>query len=213
MVDTCSAEFDAVTPYYYSTWLGADEVEVTGTKKILVIGSGPIRIGQGIEFDYCSVHAAKAIKKMGYEAVVINNNPETVSTDYSVADRLYFEPLAAEDVLTVIEKEKIEGVLIQFGGQTAINLAHDLEEEGVKILGTTVENVDRFEDREEFYQLLEDLNIPHIVGKTVNHKDELFECCSKTWISSVSSSILCHWRTIDVYYFFRGRTELLYPAT
>ena len=178
MVDTCSAEFDAVTPYYYSTWLGADEVEVTNTKKILVLGSGPIRIGQGIEFDYCSVHAAKAIKKMGYEAVVINNNPETVSTDYSVADRLYFEPLTAEDVLTVIEKENIEGVLIQFGGQTAINLAHDLEEEGVKILGTTVENVDRFEDREEFYQLLEDLNIPHIVGKIVHHKDELLEAAA-----------------------------------
>jgi len=173
MVDTCSAEFDAVTPYYYSTWHGFDEVEVTSKKKILVIGSGPIRIGQGIEFDYCSVHAAKAIKKKGYEAVVINNNPETVSTDYSVADRLYFEPLAAEDVLHVIEKEKVDGVLIQFGGQTAINIAHALEEEGVKILGTTVENVDRLEDRKEFYQLLEDLNIPHIEGQTVAHPEEL----------------------------------------
>lgn len=179
MVDTCSAEFDAVTPYYYSTWQGFDEVEVTANKKILVIGSGPIRIGQGIEFDYCSVHAAKAIKKMGYEAVVINNNPETVSTDYSVADRLYFEPLAAEDVLHVIEKEQIEGVLIQFGGQTAINLAHDLEEEGVKILGTSVGNVDRFEDRKEFYQLLEDLEIPHIEGETVTHPDALMEAAEK----------------------------------
>lgn len=179
MVDTCSAEFDAVTPYYYSTWRGFDEVEVTSKKKILVIGSGPIRIGQGIEFDYCSVHAAKAIKKMGYEAVVINNNPETVSTDYSVADRLYFEPLAAEDVLHVIEKEKVDGVLIQFGGQTAINLAHALEEEGVKILGTTVNNVDRLEDRKEFYQLLEDLAIPHIEGKTVTHSDELVEVAAK----------------------------------
>ena len=173
MVDTCSAEFDAVTPYYYSTYHGFDEVETTDEKKILVIGSGPIRIGQGIEFDYCSVHAAKAIKKKGYQAVVINNNPETVSTDYSVADRLYFEPLAAEDVLHVIEKEQVEGVLIQFGGQTAINLAHDLEEEGVKILGTTVANVDRLEDRKEFYQLLEDLEIPHIEGKTVAHAEEL----------------------------------------
>ncbi|CRK81771.1 carbamoyl-phosphate synthase (glutamine-hydrolyzing) large subunit [Neobacillus massiliamazoniensis] len=179
MVDTCSAEFDAITPYYYSTWNGFDEVEVTNKKKILVIGSGPIRIGQGIEFDYCSVHAAKAIKKMGYEAVVINNNPETVSTDYSVADRLYFEPLAAEDVLRVIEKEKVEGVLIQFGGQTAINLAHALQEEGVSILGTTVENVDRLEDRKEFYQLLEDLKIPHIAGKTVSHTDELLEAAGK----------------------------------
>ncbi|MDR6999005.1 carbamoyl-phosphate synthase (glutamine-hydrolyzing) large subunit [Neobacillus niacini] len=179
MVDTCSAEFDAVTPYYYSTWMGYDEVEVSNNRKILVIGSGPIRIGQGIEFDYCSVHAAKAIKKMGYEAVVINNNPETVSTDYSVADRLYFEPLAAEDVLHVIEKENIEGVLIQFGGQTAINLAHTLQEEGIKILGTPVENVDRLEDRKEFYQLLEDLNIPHIEGETVAHADELVEAAEK----------------------------------
>ncbi|MFX3674864.1 MAG: carbamoyl-phosphate synthase (glutamine-hydrolyzing) large subunit [Paenisporosarcina sp.] len=175
MVDTCSAEFDAITPYYYSTWNGYDEVEITNKKKILVIGSGPIRIGQGIEFDYCSVHASKALKKKGYEAVVINNNPETVSTDYSVADRLYFEPLAAEDVLHVIEKEKVEGVLIQFGGQTAINLAHDLEDEGVKILGTTVENVDRFEDRKEFYTLLDYLNIPHIEGKTVSHLKELVD--------------------------------------
>lgn len=179
MVDTCSAEFDAVTPYYYSTWHGFDEVEVTNKKKILVIGSGPIRIGQGIEFDYCSVHAAKAIKKNGYEAVVINNNPETVSTDYSVADRLYFEPLAAEDVLHVIEKEQVEGVLIQFGGQTAINLAYALEEEGVNILGTSVQNVDRLEDRKEFYQLLEDLNIPHIEGQTVSHPDELKEAAEK----------------------------------
>jgi carbamoyl-phosphate synthase large subunit len=175
MVDTCSAEFDAVTPYYYSTWLGADEVDVTTSRKILVIGSGPIRIGQGIEFDYCSVHAAKAIKKLGYEAVVINNNPETVSTDYSVADRLYFEPLTAEDVLHVIDKENIEGVLIQFGGQTAINLAHDLLEEGVNILGTSVKNVDRFEDRKEFYQLLEELSIPHIEGETVINQEELVQ--------------------------------------
>ncbi|MGG3467755.1 carbamoyl-phosphate synthase (glutamine-hydrolyzing) large subunit [Neobacillus pocheonensis] len=179
MVDTCSAEFDAVTPYYYSTWHGTDEVEITNKKKILVIGSGPIRIGQGIEFDYCSVHAAKAIKKKGFEAVVINNNPETVSTDYSVADRLYFEPLAAEDVLYVIEKEQVEGVLIQFGGQTAINLAHDLEEEGINILGTTVENVDRLEDRKEFYQLLEDLQIPHIEGKTASTTEELVEGAAK----------------------------------
>ncbi|MBO0961921.1 carbamoyl-phosphate synthase (glutamine-hydrolyzing) large subunit [Neobacillus sp. MM2021_6] len=179
MVDTCSAEFDAVTPYYYSTWHGVDEVEPTNKKKILVIGSGPIRIGQGIEFDYCSVHAAMAIKKKGYEAVVINNNPETVSTDYSIADSLYFEPLAAEDVLHVIEKEQVEGVLIQFGGQTAINLAHALEEEGVKILGTTVENINLLEDRKEFYQLLEDLSIPHIEGKTVSHPEELVEAAAK----------------------------------
>ncbi|WP_042454957.1 carbamoyl-phosphate synthase (glutamine-hydrolyzing) large subunit [Neobacillus dielmonensis] len=179
MVDTCSAEFDAITPYYYSTYHGFDEVEVTNRKKIMVIGSGPIRIGQGIEFDYCSVHAAKAIKKKGYEAVVINNNPETVSTDYSTADRLYFEPLTAEDVLHVINKEQVAGVLIQFGGQTAINLAHDLEEEGVKILGTSVANVDKVEDRKEFYRLLEDLDIPHIEGKTAAHPEELVEAAEE----------------------------------
>jgi carbamoyl-phosphate synthase large subunit len=178
MVDTCSAEFDAVTPYYYSTWMGFDEVEITNNKKILVIGSGPIRIGQGVEFDYCSVHAAKALKKKGYEAVVINNNPETVSTDYSVADRLYFEPLAVEDVLNVIEKEQVEGVLIQFGGQTAINIARALEEEGVKILGTTVKDVDLLEDRKEFYQLLENLSIPHIEGETVTHSEQLINAAS-----------------------------------
>jgi carbamoyl-phosphate synthase large subunit len=179
MVDTCSAEFDAVTPYYYSTWQGSDEVEVAASRKILVIGSGPIRIGQGIEFDYCSVHAAKAIKKKGFDAVVINNNPETVSTDYSVADRLYFEPLAVEDVLHVIDKEKVEGVLIQFGGQTAINIAHALEEEGVKILGTSVKDVDKLEDRKEFYQLLEDLNIPHISGEMAYKADELLAAAKK----------------------------------
>jgi carbamoyl-phosphate synthase large subunit len=179
MVDTCSAEFDASTPYYYSTWHGFDEVEETSGRKILVIGSGPIRIGQGIEFDYCSVHAAKALKKKGFQAVVINNNPETVSTDYSVADRLYFEPLAVEDVLHVIEKEKVEGVLIQFGGQTAINIAHALEEEGVRILGTTVDDVDQLEDRKQFYQLLEELNIPHINGEIANHSEELLAAAAK----------------------------------
>src|SRR5690606_30039376 len=133
LVDTCAAEYDAVTPYYYSTWLGVDEIEPSSKRKILVIGSGPIRIGQGIEFDYCSVHATLALKKKGYEAIVINNNPETVSTDYSIADRLYFEPLAVEDILHVIEKEQVEGVLIQFGGQTAINVAEALAEEGIQL--------------------------------------------------------------------------------
>ncbi|MET3696214.1 carbamoyl-phosphate synthase large subunit [Bacillus oleivorans] len=178
LVDTCAAEFDAVTPYYYSTWHGKDEVEKTDRKKILVIGSGPIRIGQGIEFDYCSVHATLAIKKKGYEAIVINNNPETVSTDYSIADRLYFEPLTAEDVLHVIEKEQIEGVLIQFGGQTAINLANSLQEEGVPLLGTSVEGIDALEDRKQFYQLLRKLEIPHIAGQTANKPDELIEVAS-----------------------------------
>ncbi|WP_100011337.1 carbamoyl-phosphate synthase (glutamine-hydrolyzing) large subunit [Lentibacillus sediminis] len=174
LVDTCAGEFDATTPYYYSTWNGADEVTTKDElEKILVLGSGPIRIGQGVEFDYCSVHATLAVKKMGYEAVVINNNPETVSTDYSVADRLYFEPLALEDVLAVIEKENIAGVLIQFGGQTAINLANDLEDEGINVLGTAPAHIDQMEDREQFYNVLNQLNIPHIAGHIVHGLDEL----------------------------------------
>jgi carbamoyl-phosphate synthase large subunit len=179
MVDTCAAEFDAVTPYYYSTWQGSDEVETSSKRKILVIGSGPIRIGQGIEFDYCSVHAAEAIKKKGLEAIVMNNNPETVSTDYSVADKLYFEPLAAEDVLNVVEKEQVEGVLIQFGGQTAINLAAALREEGVPLLGTSVEAIDQLEDRDQFYQLLKELDIPHIEGEAVHSAVGLVEVAEK----------------------------------
>lgn len=175
MVDTCAAEFDAVTPYYYSTWQGIDEVETTAKRKVLVIGSGPIRIGQGIEFDYASVHAAEAIKKKGIEAIVINNNPETVSTDYSIADKLYFEPLAVEDVLNVIEKEQVEGVLIQFGGQTAINLAAALKEEGVQLLGTSIESIDKLEDRKQFYQLLQQLDIPHIEGEAAGTVNELLE--------------------------------------
>ncbi|MBR3119483.1 MAG: carbamoyl phosphate synthase large subunit, partial [Oceanobacillus sp.] len=174
LVDTCAGEFDAVTPYYYSTWHGHDEVLTTANKKkILVLGSGPIRIGQGVEFDYCSVHATLALKKIGYEAVVMNNNPETVSTDYSVADRLYFDPLALEDVLAVIEKEQVAGVLIQFGGQTAINLANDLKDEGVHILGTLPEHIDQMEDREQFYNFLNELRIPHIAGRIVHELDEL----------------------------------------
>jgi carbamoyl-phosphate synthase large subunit len=179
IVDTCAAEFDAVTPYYYSTWQGSDEVETSGKRKILVIGSGPIRIGQGIEFDYASVHAAEAIKRKGLEAIVINNNPETVSTDYSIADKLYFEPLAAEDVLQVIEKEQVEGVLIQFGGQTAINLAAALKEEGVHLLGTSLEAIDQLEDRKQFYQLLKTLDIPHIEGEAASNEKELLAAGEK----------------------------------
>ncbi|GGH85513.1 carbamoyl-phosphate synthase large subunit [Pullulanibacillus pueri] len=173
LVDTCAAEFEAQTPYYYSTWTGEDEASVSDKKKILVIGSGPIRIGQGIEFDYCSVQAALAVKKKGYEAIVINNNPETVSTDFSVADRLYFEPLALEDILNVIEKEQVEGVLLQFGGQTAINLANGLEEAGIPILGTSTKAIDQLEDRQSFYDLLNTLKIPHIEGTAVHSIEEL----------------------------------------
>ncbi|MTT31944.1 carbamoyl-phosphate synthase (glutamine-hydrolyzing) large subunit [Terrilactibacillus sp. BCM23-1] len=179
LVDTCAAEFEAQTPYYYSTWLGEDEAEVSQVPKILVVGSGPIRIGQGIEFDYCSVQAALAVKEKGYQAIVMNNNPETVSTDYSIADRLYFEPLALEDILNVVEKEKVEGVLVQFGGQTAINIAKGLEEAGVKILGTSLSGIDQVEDREQFYDLLSSLDIPHIKGDTVHELQGLIPAAKK----------------------------------
>ncbi len=167
MVDTCAGEFAATTPYYYSTYEDEDEVADGGKKKLLVLGSGPIRIGQGIEFDYCSVHAAFAIRKFGYEAIVINNNPETVSTDFSTSDRLYFEPLHVEDVMHVIDRERPEGVIVQFGGQTAINLAEPLAKLGVRIFGTALSDIDSAEDREKFDALLAQLEIPRPDGFTV----------------------------------------------
>ncbi|WP_100486092.1 carbamoyl-phosphate synthase (glutamine-hydrolyzing) large subunit [Sporolactobacillus pectinivorans] len=173
LVDTCAGEFEAQTPYYYSTWQGEDEAAVSGKPKILIIGSGPIRIGQGIEFDYCSVQATLAVRKNGFEAVVINNNPETVSTDYSIADRLYFEPLAVEDILNVAEKEQVQGALVQFGGQTAVNVAKALEAAGINILGTSTGSIDRLEDREQFYELLSDLAIPHIRGLSADRLEDL----------------------------------------
>uniref|UniRef100_UPI00307F1640 carbamoyl-phosphate synthase large subunit n=1 Tax=Mitsuokella jalaludinii TaxID=187979 RepID=UPI00307F1640 len=149
MVDTCAAEFEAATPYYYSTFQAEeDEVRVSDARKVIVLGSGPIRIGQGVEFDYCSVHSVWALREMGIEAIIINNNPETVSTDFDISDRLYFEPLTTEDVLNIIDKEKPEGVIVQFGGQTAINLAASLQKAGVKVFGTSVDDIDRAEDRE-----------------------------------------------------------------
>ncbi|TPG69927.1 carbamoyl-phosphate synthase (glutamine-hydrolyzing) large subunit [Brevibacillus laterosporus] len=172
MVDTCAGEFEAETAYYYSTWQGKNEVAPLPSKKLLVLGSGPIRIGQGIEFDYCSVHAAKALQKQQLKAIVVNNNPETVSTDYETADHLYFEPLHVEDVLHVAKQEAVAGVLVQFGGQTAINLAGALEEAGLIVLGTSLEQMKRVEDRELFYQMLQTLNIPHIPGKGVYSTEE-----------------------------------------
>lgn len=174
MVDTCAAEFEAATPYFYSTWKGKDEViSIEGDEKYLIIGSGPIRIGQGVEFDYASVHAVLALKEMGKKAIVVNNNPETVSTDFSIADRLYFEPLDAEDLLHVIEKEKIKGVLNQFGGQTAINLSQTLTEAGVRIIGPSLDAIDQVEDRKRFYDLLERLSVPHIRGEIAHTPEEL----------------------------------------
>ncbi|AEG14869.1 carbamoyl-phosphate synthase, large subunit [Desulfofundulus kuznetsovii DSM 6115] len=165
MVDTCAAEFEAVTPYYYSCYDEEDEAENTSVRKVVVLGSGPIRIGQGIEFDYCSVHSVWALREEGVKAIIINNNPETVSTDFDTADRLYFEPLVLEDVLNILKKERPEGVIVQFGGQTAINLAVPLARAGVPILGTAVEDIDRAEDRERFDQLLVELGIPKPPGR------------------------------------------------
>lgn len=167
MVDTCAAEFEAVTPYYYSTYAQEDEVQTTDKRKVIVLGSGPIRIGQGIEFDYCSVHSVWALRELGIESVIVNNNPETVSTDFDTSDRLYFEPLTPEDVLNIIDKEKPDGVIVQFGGQTAINLAGPLAKAGVKIFGTSVADIDRAEDREKFDELLGQLDIPRPQGETI----------------------------------------------
>ena len=174
MVDTCAAEFDAETPYYYSSYDGENEAagEDDGRKKVLVLGSGPIRIGQGIEFDYCSVHSVWAFKRMGYETIIINNNPETVSTDFDVADKLYFEPLTAEDVQNVVEQEKPWGAVVQFGGQTAIKLAKALTDMGVRILGTPADGVDAAEDRERFDEILQKCGIPRAKGRTVFTTEE-----------------------------------------
>lgn len=172
MVDTCAAEFEASTPYYYSTYETENEVIRTNKEKIVVLGSGPIRIGQGIEFDYSTVHAVWAIQKAGYEAVIINNNPETVSTDFNTSDRLYFEPLFFEDVMHVIEEEQPVGVIVQFGGQTAINLAAPLQAAGVNIIGTSLESIDEAEDRKKFEALLSKLQIAQPKGSTVTSVDE-----------------------------------------
>ncbi|WP_334071869.1 MULTISPECIES: carbamoyl-phosphate synthase large subunit [Paenibacillus] len=172
MVDTCAAEFEASTPYYYSTYETENEVTHTEKEKIVVLGSGPIRIGQGIEFDYSTVHAVWAIQNAGYEAVIINNNPETVSTDFNTSDRLYFEPLFFEDVMNVIEQEQPVGVIVQFGGQTAINLAAPLQAAGVRILGTSLDSIDEAEDRKKFEALLSRLDIAQPKGSTVTSVDE-----------------------------------------
>lgn len=175
MVDTCAGEFESSTPYYYSTYESQDEVLESTKQKVIVLGSGPIRIGQGIEFDYATVHAIDAIRSMGYEAIVINNNPETVSTDFNISDRLYFEPLTVEDVFHVIEREKPIGVIVQFGGQTAINLAEPLAKRGVNILGTSVDDIDRAENRKRFEELLRSLDIAQPLGCTVTSIDEAVE--------------------------------------
>ena len=180
MVDTCAAEFEACTPYYYSVYGSENEAALTTPpKKVLVLGSGPIRIGQGIEFDYCSVHATWAFAKAGYETIIVNNNPETVSTDFDIADKLYFEPLTPEDVESIVRLEKPDGAVVQFGGQTAIKLTESLMKMGVPILGTKAEDVDAAEDRELFDKILEETGIPRAAGDTVYTAEEAKEVANR----------------------------------
>jgi carbamoyl-phosphate synthase large subunit len=172
LVDTCGAEFEAYTPYYYSTYETVDEANISSKKKVVILGGGPNRIGQGIEFDYCCVHASFALKELGYETIMVNSNPETVSTDYDTSDKLYFEPLTFEDVLNIIDAEKPDGVIVQFGGQTPLNLAVSLEKAGAKIIGTSPENIDRAEDRERFKALLKKLDLIQPPNGTANSVEE-----------------------------------------
>lgn len=172
MIDTCASEFESYVPYFYSTYEDENESVVEERKKIIVLGSGPIRIGQGVEFDYSTVHAVKSIKEAGYEAIIINNNPETVSTDYTTSDKLYFEPLCTEDVMNVIEMEKPDGVIVSLGGQTAINLANSLRRRGVKLIGTDCMAIEKAENRDSFEKLLAELKIPQPKGKAVTNIED-----------------------------------------
>ena len=187
MVDTCSAEFEAKTPYFYSTFekkpfqlpskgvIDSNESKVSDKKKIIVLGSGPNRIGQGIEFDYCCVHGLLAVKEAGYEAIMVNCNPETVSTDFDIADKLYFEPVFWEHLWEIIEHEKPEGVIVQLGGQTALKLAKKLHEKGIKIIGTSFDSMDIAEDRGRFSDTLKELNIPYPNYGTAYNTDDAIE--------------------------------------
>jgi carbamoyl-phosphate synthase large subunit len=172
LVDTCAAEFESYTPYYYSTYETEDEAKVSGRQKIMILGGGPNRIGQGIEFDYCCVHAAFALKELGYETIMVNSNPETVSTDYDTSDKLYFEPLTLEDVLNIVERENPAGVIVQFGGQTPLNLAVALEKARVNIIGTSPENIDRAEDRDRFTLLLKKLQLHQSPNGTASSAED-----------------------------------------
>ncbi len=213
MVDTCSGEFDAETPYYYSCYEEEDENKLTNNSKILVIGSGPIRIGQGIEFDYCCVHGVWAIKEAGYESIIINNNPETVSTDFDTADKLYFESLYIDDVMNVIREEKPEGVILQFGGQTSVNLAPKLYNRGVNILGTSYQSIDLAEDRDKFSDFLKNLNIPSPPGRAVTCLEEALDTVNELGFPVVvRPSYVIGGRAMQVVYDIKGLKEYLHEA-
>ncbi len=179
LVDTCAAEFEAYTPYYYSTYGDENERRESGKRKVMILGGGPNRIGQGIEFDYCCVHAAFALRELGFETIMVNSNPETVSTDYDTSDKLYFEPLTLEDVLNIYDQEKPEGVVVQFGGQTPLNLADGLKAAGVPILGTQPESIETAEDRQLFAAMLDKLGLRQTPSGSAVSTDEAVKIASK----------------------------------
>ena len=213
MVDTCAAEFEAKTPYYYSSYDEGNELTSTTKKKVVILGAGPIRIGQGIEFDYCCVHSSLALKEEGIETILINNNPETVSTDYDISDKLFFEPLTFEDVMGVIEQEKPDGVIVQFGGQTSINLAVPLANAGVKIWGTPYDSIDRVEDRELFAELLEKLHIHQAPYGTANSFEEAKEIAERiTFPVLVRPSYVIGGRAMEIVYDMNELEEYMKEA-
>ncbi|MEW5921428.1 MAG: carbamoyl-phosphate synthase large subunit [Bacillota bacterium] len=213
MVDTCAAEFAAETPYYYSTYEAENEAAPTGDKKITVLGSGPIRIGQGIEFDYCSVHASWALREEGAQSIIINNNPETVSTDFDTSDRLYFEPLIPEDVLNILELEQPMGVVVQFGGQTAINLAEPLDKAGIPILGTAVVDIDAAEDRQRFDELMEKLGIPRPPGGTAFSVEQAEKIAERIgYPALVRPSYVLGGRAMEIVYNIKDLREYMASA-
>ena len=202
LVDTCAAEFEAYTPYYYSSYdRGDDESKASEKRKIMILGGGPNRIGQGIEFDYCCVHAAFALKELGFETIMVNSNPETVSTDYDTSDKLYFEPLTLEDVLNIYEREKCWGAIAQFGGQTPLNLALGLQRNGVRILGTTPESIEVAEDRKLFAAMLNKLNIPQPPnGIATNEEEALTEARKLGYPVLVRPSFVLGGRAMQIVY-------------
>ena len=227
MVDTCAAEFEAETPYFYSCHEREDETGCCGCeperdsmrsrreprkRKAIVIGSGPIRIGQGVEFDYCSVHSAWALREAGYESIIINNNPETVSTDFDTSDRLYFEPLTVEDVLNVIEYEQPDGVILQFGGQTAINLAKPLHAMGMPIFGSDFKSIDIAEDRDKFENILRELGIPKPAGRAVKGVEARCEVAKEIGYPGAGAAELRARRAGDGDRLHRGRADAVYEA-
>ncbi len=213
LVDTCAAEFEAFTPYYYSTYETEDESRVSSTKKVIILGGGPNRIGQGIEFDYCCVHASFALKEMGIESIMVNSNPETVSTDYDTSDKLYFEPLTREDVLNIIECEKPDGVIVQFGGQTPLNLAVPLAEKKVPIVGTSPDSIDRAEDRKRFQQFLQKLNLQQPVNGTARTIEEALAIAERVgYPVVVRPSYVLGGRAMRIVYNEKGIKEFMTSA-